>query len=175
MHRILSSNTSEDIERLRDHFKAQETALKDLSTSLQNQSSLPAPDNESEVHPDVSSALQETCRQTLLATEAKRTGQKFGNLLTEDRSIAMQGIVGVRQEGVEQTFGSLTATKESKAFQGQMSSDAFAAMFGSRFFVASRRPTFPRNLYRVKFVNLSGRICFHHGKTGIFRTLKRYT
>lgn len=120
------------MERLGDHFKTQETALKDLSTQLRNQSSLPGPNTESEIDSDVSSTLQETCKQTLEATEAKRTGQKFGNLLTEDRSIAMQGIVGARQDGVEQTFGNLTATKESRAFQGQMSSEAFATMFGSR-------------------------------------------
>ncbi|KUL88795.1 hypothetical protein ZTR_03508 [Talaromyces verruculosus] len=133
---ILSSRTSEDIERLRDDFKSQETALKDLNTQLRNQSSLPAPapDTETEIEkePDVSSTLQETCKQTLVATEAKRTGQKFGDLLIEDRSMAMQGIVGTQQEGVEQTFGKLTATKESRAFQGQMSSEAFAAMFGAR-------------------------------------------
>lgn len=136
LHRILSSRTSEDIERLRDDFKAQETALKDLNTQLRNQSSLPAPapDTETEIEeePDVSSTLQETCKQTLEATEAKRTGQKFGDLLIDDRSMAMQGIVGTQQEGVEQTFGKLTATKESRAFQGQMSSEAFAAMFGTR-------------------------------------------
>ena len=103
---------------------------------LRNQSSLPAlaPDTKTEIEkePDVSSTLQETCKQTLEATEAKRTGQKFGNLLTEDRSVAMQGIVGTRQEEVEQTFGNLAATKESRAFQGQMNGEAFAAMFGSR-------------------------------------------
>lgn len=132
MNRILSSRTSEDIERLRDEFKEQETALKDLNTQLQNQSSLPVPNTETEMDSDISSTLQETCKQTLEATEAKRTGQKFGHLLTEDRSIAMQGIVNTQQEGVEQTFGNLTATKESRAFQGQMSSEAFAAMFGSR-------------------------------------------
>lgn len=133
MHRILSSRTSGDIERLRDDFKAQETALKDLNTQLRNQSSLPAPETETEIdkEPDVTSTLQETCKQTLEVTEAKRTGQKFGDLLIDDRSMAMQGIVGTRQEGVEQTFGKLTATKESRAFQGQMSSEAFAAMFGA--------------------------------------------
>ncbi|PCG93837.1 Hypothetical protein PENO1_081460 [Penicillium occitanis (nom. inval.)] len=131
---ILSSRTSEDIERLRDNFKAQETALKDLNTQLRNQSSLPAPDTGTEIEkePDVSSTLQETCKQTLEAMEVKRTGQKFGDLLIDDRSMAMQGIVGTQQEGVEQTFGKLTATKESRAFQGQMSSEAFAAMFGAR-------------------------------------------
>jgi hypothetical protein len=106
----------------------------DLNTQLRNQPSLPTPDTETETqkYSDLSSTLQDLCKETLEAIEAKRTGQKFGDLLTDDRSIAMQGIVGNRQEGVEQTFGKLTATKESRAFQGQMSSEAFAAMFGAR-------------------------------------------
>ncbi|EEA28118.1 hypothetical protein TMatcc_003577 [Talaromyces marneffei ATCC 18224] len=131
---ILSSRTSEDIERLKEEFQAQETALWDLNTQLRNQLSLPVPDTETKIeqNSDLSLTLQDLCKETLAATEAKRTGQRFGDMLIEDRSMAMQGIVGNRQEGVEQTFGKLTATKESRAFQGQMSSEAFAAMFGGR-------------------------------------------
>nr|6EKA_A Chain A, Podospora anserina S mat+ genomic DNA chromosome 3, supercontig 2 [Podospora anserina S mat+]6EKA_B Chain B, Podospora anserina S mat+ genomic DNA chromosome 3, supercontig 2 [Podospora anserina S mat+]6EKA_C Chain C, Podospora anserina S mat+ genomic DNA chromosome 3, supercontig 2 [Podospora anserina S mat+]6EKA_D Chain D, Podospora anserina S mat+ genomic DNA chromosome 3, supercontig 2 [Podospora anserina S mat+]6EKA_E Chain E, Podospora anserina S mat+ genomic DNA chromosome 3, len=67
--------------------------------------------------------------KTLSATRACRTGQKFGEMKTDDHSIAMQGIVGVAQPGVDQSFGSLTTTKSSRAFQGQMDAGSFSNLF----------------------------------------------
>lgn len=49
----------------------------------------------------------------------------------DDHSIAMQGIVGMAQPGVDQSFGSLTAGTGSRAFQGQMEPDSFGKLFGS--------------------------------------------
>lgn len=37
-----------------------------------------------------------------------------------DESIAMQGIVGEAQKGVDQSFGKLVAKSKSKAVQGQI-------------------------------------------------------
>jgi hypothetical protein len=56
-------------------------------------------------------------------------GQKFGDMQTDGHSIAMQGIVGAAQQGVEQSFGSLTTTNNSRAFQGQMDGGSFGKLF----------------------------------------------
>lgn len=48
---------------------------------------------------------------------------------TDYDSTAMQGIVGMAQTGVVQSFGKMVTTKGSRAVQGQLSEDAFAAMF----------------------------------------------
>jgi hypothetical protein len=74
--------------------------------------------------------LQEVCQRTQSATRAPRTGQKFGDMRTDNHSIAMQGMVGVVQRGVEQSFGSLTTTTNSRAFQGQMEASSFDKLFG---------------------------------------------
>lgn len=74
------------------------------------------------------SLLRDSCEAALKATEARRTGQTFGDLHV-DQSTAMQGIVGQAQGGVEQSFGSLTARNQSRAFQGQMDASSFARMF----------------------------------------------
>jgi hypothetical protein len=48
---------------------------------------------------------------------------------TDNHSTAMQGIVGVAQPGVDQSFGSLTTAMNSRAFQGQMDSSSFDKLF----------------------------------------------
>lgn len=63
---------------------------------------------------------------------AKRTGQKFGDMSTHDQSLAMQGIVGEAHVGLEQSFGKMATSKNSRAFQGQIDASSFAAMFGKR-------------------------------------------
>jgi hypothetical protein len=49
---------------------------------------------------------------------------------TDDQSMAMQGIVGDAHDGVQQSFGKMTTSRNSKAFQGQMDASSFAKMFG---------------------------------------------
>jgi len=49
---------------------------------------------------------------------------------SDSNSIAMQGIVGVAQPGLDQSFGSMTATTRSRAFQGQMDAGAFGKFLG---------------------------------------------
>lgn len=75
--------------------------------------------------------LRDTCQAALQATKAIRTGQVFGDMYT-DQSMAMQGIVGQAQEGVDQSFGKLTAKNQSRAFQGQMDASSFAQMFNTK-------------------------------------------
>jgi hypothetical protein len=78
----------------------------------------------------LTASLQDVCQKTLSATRARRTGQKFGDLKTDNNSVAMQGIVGLAQPGVEQFFGGLTTTNNSRAFQGQMEASSFDKLFG---------------------------------------------
>lgn len=73
--------------------------------------------------------LQRVCQEALSATRERRTGQKFGDMRTEEQSMAMQGIAGTAQPGVEQVFGTLTTTGGSTAFQGQIDAASFAIMF----------------------------------------------
>jgi hypothetical protein len=49
---------------------------------------------------------------------------------TDDNSIAMQGTLGVPKDIVVQSFGKMTVTNDSRAFQGQMSGDDFAKFMG---------------------------------------------
>ena len=74
--------------------------------------------------------LRELCEETLTITKEGRTGQKFGQAVTQHGSIAFQGISGAAQANVEQSFGNLITTNNSKAAQGQLSSEAFAKLFG---------------------------------------------
>ena len=76
--------------------------------------------------------LRKVCQEVLSATRAKRSGQNFGDMSTDDQSLAMQGIVGEAHDGVEQSFGKLTTSNNSRAFQGQMDAASFAVMFGKR-------------------------------------------
>ena len=62
---------------------------------------------------------------------AKRTGQRFGDMKVEG-SRAFQGIICTMQSGMEQSFGTLTATGDSTAAQGQMDANSLALMFGNR-------------------------------------------
>ncbi len=64
------------------------------------------------------------------ADRAQRTGQKFGDMKTDNDSVAMQGIVGFVQPGVDQSFGSLTTTNNSGTFQGQMEVGSLDKLFG---------------------------------------------
>ncbi|KAL3963000.1 hypothetical protein ACCO45_004523 [Purpureocillium lilacinum] len=135
LDRILSSHTSKDIDQLRTQFDAQERALAHMGLQLSmGETETEADDYDTVAAGDscmqVTASLQEVCQRTLSATRARRTGQKFGDMKTDNHSIAMQGIVGVAQPGVEQSFGSLTATISSRAFQGQMDSSSFSNLLG---------------------------------------------
>ncbi|KAK4173757.1 hypothetical protein QBC36DRAFT_335096 [Triangularia setosa] len=132
--RIVSSRTSGNIDQLRAQFTTLERALVDLSVQLSTGEPGPQADNHGIIAEGDSSArltdiLGDVCQKTLSTTRAWRTGQKFGDMKTDDHSIAMQGIVGVAQPGVDQSFGSLTTTKSSRAFQGQMDSSSFSSLF----------------------------------------------
>ncbi|KAK0710402.1 hypothetical protein B0T21DRAFT_387341 [Apiosordaria backusii] len=134
---VLSSitlRTSGNIDQLRTQFATQEQALANLSAQLSIREPEPQADDDGITAEGDSSArltdsLRDVCQKTLSATRAWRTGQKFGDMKTDDHSIAMQGIVGVAQPGVDQSFGSLTTTKSSRAFQGQMDSSSFSNLF----------------------------------------------
>ncbi|KAK8070570.1 hypothetical protein PG997_010773 [Apiospora hydei] len=134
---LISSRTSGDIEQMSSRFTALEKTLSALVSKLSQEASnyptledkmqqLQIEDDQSSR--DINDALQDTCKAALKASQATRTGQTFGDMQV-DKSIAMQGIVGAAQKGVEQTFGNLVAQNESREFQGHMDSNAFAAMF----------------------------------------------
>jgi hypothetical protein len=80
----------------------------------------------------LTAGLRKVCQEALSATRAKRTGQSFGDMNTDDQSLAMQGIVGEAHDGVEQSFGKMTTSKNSRAFQGQIDTASFTVMFGKR-------------------------------------------
>ncbi|KAH6893293.1 hypothetical protein B0T10DRAFT_269889 [Thelonectria olida] len=75
--------------------------------------------------------LQDLCRRTTEATKASHTKQTFGKM-TLDKSWGMQGIVGPAQKGVEQTFGDMKGTENSRAFQGQIDTASFSLLFQER-------------------------------------------
>ncbi|KAK4237154.1 hypothetical protein C8A03DRAFT_16260 [Achaetomium macrosporum] len=131
---IVSSCTSGNIDQLRIQFEAQERALADLGAQLSRREAEPQAGDygtaaEGDSSTQLAASLQKVCQKTLAATRARRTGQKFGDMKTDNHSIAMQGIVGVAQPGVDQSFGSLTTTMSSRAFQGQMDSSSFGNLF----------------------------------------------
>jgi hypothetical protein len=145
--RIVSSRTSEGIQRLDGRFTAQETALaalerqlRDNQTAMQTMS-LDSPDGlgdgsgeswsaaERDSAVQLSARLREVCQETLSATEAVRIEQEFGDMETDDSARAFQGIAGTAQSGVRQSFGKMTTTKGSTAAQGQMDAASFAMMF----------------------------------------------
>lgn len=76
----------------------------------------------------LTATLQDLCQAALSATKARRTGQTFGDTQIY-QSLAMQGVVGEAQDGVDQSFGRLTAQNNSRVFQGQMDAGSFAQMF----------------------------------------------
>lgn len=132
-NRIVSSRTSGNIDQLQTQFATQEKALANLSAQLSIREPESQADDDGIAEGDSSArltdSLRDVCQKTLSATRACRTGQKFGEMKTDDHSIAMQGIVGVAQPGVDQSFGSLTTTKSSRAFQGQMDAGSFSNLF----------------------------------------------
>lgn len=133
---IISSHSSADIEQLRTQFGAQERALAGLGAHLSaGRLGSGVGDHDTDAAGDLSAQLaailQKVCWQTLSAARAQRTEQRFGDIKVDNHSIAMQGIVGMAQPGVDQSFGSLTAGTSSRAFQGQMEPDSFGKLFGS--------------------------------------------
>ncbi|KAJ8120218.1 hypothetical protein ONZ43_g3016 [Nemania bipapillata] len=134
MNLIIASQTADDVRRLGSQFQTQEQALADLVLQLHTR---PAISEESSsfdgnISPELTTILRKVCQETFEATRAKRTGQSFGDMSTDDQSQAMQGIVGNVQDGVEQSFGKMTTSKNSRAFQGQVDAASFAVMFGNR-------------------------------------------
>jgi len=132
---IVSNHTSGNIDQLRTQFDTQERALADLGAQLSTRDAESQANDEGTAADGDSSAqltasLQDVCQKTLSATRARRTGQKFGDMKTDNNSIAMQGIVGLAQPGVDQAFSSLTTTTNSRAFQGQMEASSFDKLFG---------------------------------------------
>lgn len=127
----MSSHTSEDIERLGSRFTAQEAALIALEarlldsqetlqiTSLAESAGTANSDSASER--DLTARLQTVCQDALLATKAKRTGQSFGDQQTDTQSVAMQGIVGAAQSGVELSFGNQKTTNSSRVLSPRCS------------------------------------------------------
>jgi len=132
--RIVSSQMSGDMKNLGDRFVAQEAELKSLGRQLrENHQAIveaESDDSGSEHAIQVEPGLQKICDEALSATRARRTGQIFGDMRTDGKSTAMQGIVGQAQPGVNQKFGNVTTTDGSKSFQGQMDSNSFSVMFG---------------------------------------------
>lgn len=75
--------------------------------------------------------MKEVYKENFVTNEPTVGKQKFGDLVADDHSTAMQGIVGKPGGQIDQVFGNLTAKKHSRAFQGQMSAQAFALLFGN--------------------------------------------
>ncbi|ORY60788.1 uncharacterized protein BCR38DRAFT_487846 [Pseudomassariella vexata] len=123
------------IGRLGDCFRAQEQALANLDTYLHDRQTPSASEEDSVSNGGASlqlaATLQNGCQEARSTTRAKRTGQEFGDMSTDDQSRAMQGIVGEAHDGVEQSFGKMTTSKNSRAFQGQIDAAFFAAMFSN--------------------------------------------
>ncbi|KAI1199030.1 hypothetical protein F5X97DRAFT_322868 [Nemania serpens] len=134
LERIITTRTADEVGRVTDRFRAQEQALVDLDANLRQRPSNSASEGDKTFFEDERTQLATTprklCQQALSATKAKRTGQTFGDMSTEDQSQAMQGIVGEARDGIEQSFGSMTTSNKSRAFQGQMDAASFTAMFG---------------------------------------------
>ncbi|KAK8103018.1 hypothetical protein PG984_016164 [Apiospora sp. TS-2023a] len=133
---IVSCHTANEIERMSARFSELEDYLaalisklsEDIASAsvLERLEQLQIGDKQSGF--ERNKVLLDTCEAVRKAAQVKRAGQAFGDMQL-DKSTAMQGIVGTAQEGVEQTFGNLVAQNESRAFQGQMDSNAFSTMF----------------------------------------------
>src|SRR5438045_3843995 len=123
-NRIVTTRTDDDVRRLSDRFQAQEQALAELGTQLYNHQTSLASEEGSASDRDVSmqltAGLRKVCQEALSATRAKQTRQTFGDMSTDNQSLAMQGIVGEVHDGVEQSFRKMTASDNSRAFQGQI-------------------------------------------------------
>jgi hypothetical protein len=123
-----------NIDQLQTQFDIQEGALADLSVQLSTETQDHKPHDDGTAADGNSSAqlatsLQDVCQKTLLATHSRQTRRQFGDMRTDNHSIAMQGIVGLAHPGVDQSFGSLTTTNNSRAFQGQMEASSFDKLF----------------------------------------------
>ncbi|KAH7012280.1 uncharacterized protein B0I36DRAFT_256853 [Microdochium trichocladiopsis] len=128
---IVSSGTSDNLQQLSKQFQAHEQALTSLVAEISQRPTDPGTieshtSGEASLRPTL--ALRNTCEAALQATQAARTVQTFGDMQA-DQSMAMQGIVGEAQKGVDQSFGKLDAQNKSRAFQGQMDAASFAQMF----------------------------------------------
>ncbi|KAH7012594.1 uncharacterized protein B0I36DRAFT_378332 [Microdochium trichocladiopsis] len=138
---IVSSGTSDNLQQLSKQFQAHEQALTSLVAEISQRPTDPGTieshtsgeglrastdDDQASLRPTL--ALRNTCEAALQATQAARTAQTFGDMQA-DQSMAMQGIVGEAQKGVDQSFGKLVAQNKSRAFQGQMDATSFAQMF----------------------------------------------
>ncbi|KAK6860963.1 hypothetical protein PG995_004599 [Apiospora arundinis] len=134
---IVSYKTSDDVQQLTARFQAQEQALSTLATKLLKKSTAPEGDTavpnaiggDEQASLERFAILQKACEASLKAAQAAQTGQSFGDMQI-DQSLAMQGIVGEAQKGVDQSFGKLSAQNNSRGFQGQMDAASFARMFG---------------------------------------------
>ncbi|KAL7619815.1 hypothetical protein AAE478_010360 [Parahypoxylon ruwenzoriense] len=130
---IIAKRTVKDAGQLGRRFLAQEQALADLDTRLLNRQTSHASKEASASDRDASlqmtAELRKICQEALSATKAKRFGQEFRGMSTDDQSQAMQGVVGKAQDGVEQSFGMMKTSTDSRAFQGQMDPASFAIMF----------------------------------------------
>jgi len=130
---IIDTRTAEDVGQLGPRFSAQEQALANLHAHLLNRQTSYVSEEDFAFNQDASlrltAELRKVCQEAHSATKAKRTGQKFGNMSTDDQSQAMQGVVGTAHDGMEQSFGMMTTSKNSRAFQGQMDAASFSIMF----------------------------------------------
>ncbi|KAK6857487.1 hypothetical protein PG995_006314 [Apiospora arundinis] len=134
---IVSHSTSDDVQQLTARFQAQEQALFTLTIELSKKSTTPEGNTpvpntvggDEQASLERFATLQKACEATLKATQAAQTRQSFRDMQI-DQSLAMQGIVGEAQKGVDQTFGKLSAQNNSRGFQGQMDAASFARMFG---------------------------------------------
>ncbi|KAK6829364.1 hypothetical protein PG987_009948, partial [Apiospora arundinis] len=110
--RIVSHSTSDDVQQLTARFQAQEQALSTLAIELSKKSTTPEGNTpvpntvggDEQASLERFTTLQKACEATLKATQAAQTRQSFRDMQI-DQSLAMQGIVGEAQKGVDQTFG----------------------------------------------------------------------
>ncbi|KAK7422974.1 hypothetical protein QQX98_001264 [Neonectria punicea] len=137
---ILSSQMSDNIDDLAESLATQVTALNTAGEQLaESQQALRVMSAEEttggelsnspiEEAPQLTTELEAVCKRTRDAVETRRTRQTFG-IMQLDKSVGMQGIVGIAQQSVDQKFGDLKASNESRGFQGQMGSDSFDKLF----------------------------------------------
>lgn len=136
--RIVSNASFGSFDQLRTEFETREQDLAHLFAQLSTRDAESQAIDASTAAEGGSSAqlivgLQDVCQKTLSAireVREQRTGQRFGDINTDENSTAMRGVVGEVQPGVDQSFGSMTATNNSRAFQGQMDASSFAKFFG---------------------------------------------
>lgn len=117
------------LSKLSEQLRNTETSIQaSLKIALPMAEASKAPEEAMEIQRTIK--LRELCEGTLAGTKESRTGQRFDQATTEDGSVAFQGISGAAQPGVEQSFGKLLTQKNSKAAQGQVTSEDFGKLFG---------------------------------------------